>query len=211
MKLSVVTQLRDMVPLRPLRYSEALRLAELQAQKFLRLSGVTEPSVSERIIADLPRVQVARMSPFPTSGASHWSRGQWLVVVNGSEPLTRQRFSMAHEIKHIIDHRFVRLTFSQFPEPERAAMVEQICDYFAGCLLMPRPWVKRLWCSGMQHVPDLARAFGVSQAAISVRLSQIGLTEPVPRCLPSSSDWTFQELAQFRRRPTYQRTRMVVA
>ena len=27
-------------------------------------------------------------------------------------------------------------------------MVEQICDYFAGCLLMPRPWVKRLYCSG---------------------------------------------------------------
>ena len=29
----VVTKLRDMVPLRPLRYSEALRIAELQAQR----------------------------------------------------------------------------------------------------------------------------------------------------------------------------------
>ncbi len=143
-----------MMPLRPLRYAEALRLAEMQAQKYLRLSGVTEPSVSERIIADLPRVQVTRMSPFPTSGASHWSRGQWLVVVNGSEPLTRQRFSLAHEIKHVIDHRFARLIFSQFPKSERAAMVEQVCDYFAGCLLMPRPWVKRSWASGIQRLPS---------------------------------------------------------
>ena len=65
-------------------------------------------------------------------------------------------------------------------------MVERICDYFAGCLLMPRPWVKRLYCSGVQHLPDLAQAFGVSQAAMSVRLNQIGLVEPTPRCLPAS-------------------------
>jgi len=37
MNPSIVTKLRDTVPLRPLRYSEALRLAELQAQKFLAL------------------------------------------------------------------------------------------------------------------------------------------------------------------------------
>ena len=32
MNPSIITRLRDTVPLRPLRYSEALRLAELQAQ-----------------------------------------------------------------------------------------------------------------------------------------------------------------------------------
>jgi hypothetical protein len=109
MNPGIVTQLRDKVPLRPLLMSEALRLSELQAQRFLAMTGITEPAVPERIIAELPRLRVARMSPFPTSGASHWSLGQWLVVVNGSEPLTRQRFSLAHELKHIIDHRFVTL------------------------------------------------------------------------------------------------------
>ena len=69
----------------------------------------------ERIITDLPYVQVTRMSPFPSSGASHWSSGRWLVVINGSEPATRQRFSLAHEAKHIIDHRFVNLIYSALP------------------------------------------------------------------------------------------------
>jgi Zn-dependent peptidase ImmA (M78 family) len=202
---SAITKLRDIVPLRPLRYSEALRLAEMQAQKFLTLSGVTEPSVPERIISELPRLYVARLSPFPTSGASNWSHGRWLVALNGSEPATRQRFCLAHEFKHIVDHRFVRLTYSSFPEAERRYLVERICDYFAACLLMPRPWVKRLYCSGLQYLPDLARAFGVSQAAMTVRLNQIGLVEAAPRCLPVSKDWTLRALSEINDRPIYQR------
>lgn len=205
MKPAVVTRLRDIVPLRPLRYGEALRVAELQAQRFLALAGVTEPSVPEQVITDLPRTQVVRLSPFPTSGATHWANGRWLVVLNGSEPTTRQRFSLAHELKHIVDHRFVDLIYSGLPKDERDTLIEQICDYFAGCLLMPRPWVKRLYCSGMQHLPELARTFGVSQAAMSVRLSQIGLTERSPRCLPNSKDWTLQALREIAERPTYQR------
>jgi Zn-dependent peptidase ImmA (M78 family) len=202
---SAITKLRDIVPLRPLRYSEALRLAELQAQKFLTFSGVTVPSVPERIITELPRFHVARLSPFPTSGASHWSQGRWLVALNGSEPATRQRFSLAHEFKHIIDHRFVDLTYGKFPELERRALIEQICDYFAGCLLMPRPWVKRLYCSGLQYLPDLAQAFGVSQAAMIVRLNQIGLVQATPRCLPVSNDWTLKAIRDLTDGPIYQR------
>lgn len=200
-----VTKLRDVVPLRPLRRWEALRIAELQAQRFLKLSGVTGPAVPERIITELPRIQVTHLNPFPTSAASHWAAGRWLVAIRATEPATRQRFSLAHEFKHIIDHRFVKLIYSGFPETERHEMVEQICDYFAGCLLMPRPWVKSIYCSGVQDLPELARTFGVSQAAMEVRLNQIGLIDPTPRCLPISTDWTRRALQQIKDRPMYQR------
>jgi Zn-dependent peptidase ImmA (M78 family) len=206
MSPSIIMKLRDMVPLRPLRYSEALRLAELQAQRFLELVGVSEPSIPERVITELPRIEVNRLSPFPTSGASQWAQGRWLVVLNGSEPLTRQRFSLAHELKHIIDHRFGGLMYAKFPASDRNAMVEHICDYFAGCLLMPRPWVKRIYGSGLQRLPDLAQRFGVSQAAMSVRLNQIGLTGPTPRCLPGTRDWTRRSAQHRPKRSFYQRT-----
>jgi Zn-dependent peptidase ImmA (M78 family) len=201
----VVTKLRDLVPLRPLRYTEALRIADFQAQRFLEAVQITGPAVPTSVITDLPRLKVTRLSPFPTSGASHWYLGQWLVVLNGAEPATRQRFSLAHEFKHIVDHRFVHSIYSRFPDKERAAMIEQVCDYFAGCLLMPRPWVKHLYCSGVQHLPDLAQAFGVSQAAMTVRLNQIGLIEPTPRCLPLSKDWTLEALKASNNRPIYRR------
>lgn len=203
---SAITRLRDMVPLRPLRHSEALRIAELQAQRFLTLAGVTQQPIPERVIAELPRIEITRLSPFPTSGASHWVAGRWLVAINGAEPVTRQRFSIAHEFKHIVDHRFVDLIYSAFPDIERHAKIEQICDYFAGCVLMPRPWVKRAWASGIQELPELATAFNVSQAAMSVRLQQIGLAEPTPRCLPIESDWTHRALQQLAEGSLYQRT-----
>jgi Zn-dependent peptidase ImmA (M78 family) len=66
-------------------------------------------------------------------------------------------------------------------------MIEQLCDYFAACLLMPRPWVKRAYCGGVQNVAQLASMFDVSQPAMQVRLSAIGLIDRAPRCI---DDWT---------------------
>ncbi len=109
------------------------------------------------------------------------------MLLNGSEPRERQRFSLAHEFKHIIDHRFADLMYGKFPKADRQRMIEQLCDYFAACLLMPRPWVKTAYCSGIQKLPALARLFDVSEAAMQVRLSSIGLIDPTPRCI---SDWS---------------------
>ena len=205
MKPGPITTLRDIVPLRPLRYLEAIRIAEFQAQKFLTLSGITEPSVPERIIRDLPKLHVTRLSPFPVSGASNWVNGRWLIAIKGSEPASRQRFTLAHEFKHILDHRFVNLIYSGFPEADRQHMVEQICDYFAGCLLMPRPWLKRLFFAGLNQITELADTFGVSQAAMTVRLNQIGVLDPVPRCAPIGDEGTRQILSDLKNRSIYQR------
>ena len=70
------------------------------------------------------------------------------------------------------------------PSHQRA---EAICDYFAACLLMPRPAIKAAWGSGHQRVDDLAAHFGVSQAAMGLRLFQLGLTTGRNRC-PGPSD-----------------------
>jgi Zn-dependent peptidase ImmA (M78 family) len=53
-----------------------------------------------------------------------------------------------------------------------------MCDVFAACLLMPRPWVKRLWAQGVQDLAVLAAVFNVSPAAMDRRLQELGLTEP---------------------------------
>lgn len=211
MSAGIISQLRDIVPIRPLTRAEHLRLAELQAQRFLKLVGVTRPSVPERVICELPRIEVNRLSPFPVSGATHWGSGQWLVVLNGSEPLVRQRFSLAHELKHIIDHRFELIIYEGLPADYRREAIEQICDYFAGCLLMPRPWVKRTFCSGVQQLPALAATFGVSQAAMQVRLNQIGLVEPTTRCGVPRRDWAVRAIEKSSAGALYERQAPVFA
>lgn len=189
MKPGVITQLRDFVPIRPLTRTEAFRIAELQALRFLDAVGATEPPVREETISGLPRVHVERISPLPVSGATHWEHGHWLILLNGGEPLVRQRFSLAHELKHILDHRFIHVLYQRIPEGQRADFVEQVCDYFAGNVLVPRPWLKRAWGDGIQDPARLAARFGVSQLAIQVRLAQIGLGERPKRCNRIDPNW----------------------
>jgi Zn-dependent peptidase ImmA (M78 family) len=180
---SHITALRDIMPIRPLSFAEALRTAELQATKLLELSGLSEPPFPESIISELPRVQVERIIPAPASGASQWSRGRWLILLNGSETAGRQRFSLAHEFKHVLDNPFIDVLYPPSGGLSRHERAEQVCDYFAGCLLIPRRWMKRSWTTGTQEPRALARQFDVSKQAIQVRLLQIGLTEPGSRCL----------------------------
>ncbi|MEW6153922.1 MAG: ImmA/IrrE family metallo-endopeptidase [Actinomycetota bacterium] len=179
----IIRNLRDRVPIRPLSVIEAVRVAELQASRFLELAAITKPPVPESMISGLPRVQVERMAAAPMSGATQWSHGRWLIVVNGAEPKVRQRFSVAHEFKHVLDNPFIAKLYPSVPGQTAAERAEAVCDYFAGCLLMPRAWVKRLYCDeGVQDLRRLALRFDVSQMAMQVRLLQIGLVDPGPRC-----------------------------
>lgn len=182
MSRSVIAQLRDIVPLRPLTRHEALSIAERQALMLRKLLDVPGATIHEFHLADLPRIEILRKSPWPVSGATQWVSGRWIIVLNGAESPRRQRFSLCHELKHVIDHPFIDVLYRGIDETERHAWIEQVCDYFAGCLLMPRPALKRAWTTGRQDLPTLAATFNVSQAAMNTRLSQTGLSEPTGRC-----------------------------
>lgn len=179
---SIIRQLRAMTPLRPLTESDAKSLAERQAIIMLELLSQRDPAVDVGVIADIPRIEV-KVEPGlhlgGISGFSQWSKGRWLVVVNSSDSVTRRRFTLSHEFKHVIDHPFAKVIYSKLSEveAEREHMTERICDYFAGCLLVPRNWLKRAWASGIQGRTALAALFNVSEAAIVVRLQQTGIIE----------------------------------
>lgn len=179
---SLLVQLRSVVPARPLLYAEALRIAELQANRFLMLSGVTEPGTPSEVVTDLRFVQVSRRSDLPASGYTDWYKPHWLIILSRSEPLVRQRFTLMHEFKHVLDHPFVAGLYPSTGTNTSEARAESVADHFAACVLMPKRFVKRLFGEGHQKVSELANIFGVSEVAMAYRLRQLGLTEPVARC-----------------------------
>jgi Zn-dependent peptidase ImmA (M78 family) len=182
---STLTQLRDSVPLRRLTTAEALRVAEAQANRLLRLSGQTEPPVGEEVIAQLPGIEIQRVTPAKAHAAVQWSHGRWLILLNAADQRGRQRFSLAHELKHILDHPFVTILYARQDGADEQA--EQACDYFAACLLMPSRWLRQAWAEGMRDVRVLARRFGVTRQAVKVRLLQVGLIEPTDLYLPKEA------------------------
>jgi Zn-dependent peptidase ImmA (M78 family) len=185
---SVLASLRRLAPQRPLQLFEALRVAELQANRFLEISEIHETPVPSEIVSRLPRISVEYDFDMPdsASGASDWddTSKTWVLTINGRQVDTRQRFTLLHEYKHILDHGHAALRVDPGRRYFGLPPVEYVADYFAGCALMPKLLVKRAWGQGIQRSHDLALLFDVSQRAMEVRLAQIGLTDTAARCAP---------------------------
>lgn len=175
---SVLATLRHLIPDRPLQLHEALQIAELQANRLLELSGNTAHPAGAELVVGLPRIRV-EYRRLPTSGLSYWNGREWVIGINRGEPETRQRFTLLHEFKHIIDHGRTHHLYRNNPR-----LAERAADYFAGCALMPKRLIKSAWGDGIQRPEDLAQTFEVSEPAIRIRLAQLRLTEPDRRCTP---------------------------
>lgn len=177
---SILKSLRALMPMRQLSFTEGRQIAELQASRLLALHGVAGPAVPDEIITELPRVRVEAAYDIPVSGSAFWDGNYWVMTLNASESHLRQRFSLMHEFKHVLDHPFRHLMQNTAPAPEEG--LERIADYFAACVLMPKRWVKAAFYSGAQSTEALADKFQVSRQAMSYRLSELGITESAPRC-----------------------------
>jgi hypothetical protein len=174
---SVLATLRQLVPHRHLNIEEAKRIAEWQAHRLRLLFEIDGPVFPHEIIADLPRIQVEFDSDLPVSGSAHWNGNCWVIVLNALEGPARQRFSLAHEFKHVLDHNVKNFLYH-----DDGKQAEQVADYFAGCLLMPKQHVKRLYYQGIQRPSELSEQFKVSPRAMQFRLQQLGIVSDPARC-----------------------------
>jgi Zn-dependent peptidase ImmA (M78 family) len=180
---TVIEQVRDLMPRRPLLLTEAYSVAERQANKLLELLEITYPHVTYDKLLALPNIEVHvepnyRMTHF--SGMSRFSHGRWLILIDKNDIHGRRRYTLAHEFKHVIDHSLDRVAYSRLgygDEFRRQAHIEAICQHFAGCFLMPKTWVKNSWANGIQDVYTLASLFQVSVTAMEVRLRILGLLD----------------------------------
>jgi Zn-dependent peptidase ImmA (M78 family) len=183
---TVIESLRSLMPIstlyllgRPLTDAEARLVTERQAAELLRLLGITKPSVEIELIAELPEIEISVIPDFPLSGSSEWTGDSWHIKINADDSLWRCRSTLAHELKHILDDPFREELYPEWPHgstdtpPEQA---EAMCEYFAGCVLVPRQWLYRAWDKGIRDPADLASLFDVSQRLIEVRMDQTNVS-----------------------------------
>jgi Zn-dependent peptidase ImmA (M78 family) len=185
---SVLTMLRALVPRRPLTANEALRVAELQANHLLRYFEIETTAVPEEVVSDLPRIRVVQEEGLPVSGAAHWNGRYWVITINADEPIARQRFSLMHEFKHVLDHTTKDFLYHDRRFQTAEEQAERVADYFAACVLMPKRVVVRLWCQGNQDLVRLAHMLRISTRALRFRLDQLGLTDSPRRCVAAGSE-----------------------
>lgn len=177
--MNAVAECRLLCPPRALVPWEARSIAERQAHKLQALLRISEPPFPLEAIRSLPRVEVHYVTSPNLSGAILWQRGKWRILVNRTESRGRRSFSLAHEVKHMIDHPMTGAIYQDSRFGTAHAAAERAADYFAACLLMPRAWIKRcFYDEGFRDPRVLARRFGVSTPAMRYRFDQLGLLEP---------------------------------
>ena len=115
------------------------------------------------------------------------------VIIQASDPKNRQRFTIAHEIGHFhLDHQFpegkhVHVDKGNFIRSRNSISSTGLdpkeieANQFAASLLMPAGFLKEqvrlLEARPLldQHVAQLAKRFGVSEHAMTIRLTRLGL------------------------------------
>jgi hypothetical protein len=107
-------------------------------------------------------------------GRTTWDEGRPRIELRADRPQTRRRFTLAHEIGHILlaqDQSVARRTHGLANDD-----VERLCERIAASILMPRDWVYRFTERERYNLSVLrlmAHKADVSLAAAAVRLAEV--------------------------------------
>jgi Zn-dependent peptidase ImmA (M78 family) len=156
-----------------------MHLAEQQAIALHQELKQTGPPADLAWLTQLNKVTVVlqpRWKMEGLSGMTTWDDGHWIIGINKGNPHARRRFTLGHELKHVLDADRDRITYRSINPAQR----EQIADYFAACYLMPKLWLRRAWTGGIQDVDALAGLFVVSRQAMEKRLKFLGFIDDQP-------------------------------
>jgi hypothetical protein len=137
---------------------------------------------------DLRTLPDAPASPSGTRLSGLLLPDQRRIWVDASEAMRsagRRRFTIAHELGHWCLHAQDGEARARFCRPddvgagasqlELGAGLEHEANRFAAALLMPEPLVRKAAVRARLSIPLLARSFGVSAAAMQVRLQSLHL------------------------------------
>ncbi|HVN75226.1 MAG TPA: ImmA/IrrE family metallo-endopeptidase [Thermoanaerobaculaceae bacterium] len=167
-------------------------LAKRKAQQLLEQAGITKPPVRVETLAKHVGARV-RHEPFSGEGLSGMAYrqpdGRLFIGVNALHPRTRRRFTIAHEIAHLILHQHEDLHIDEAfvieLRNDRSSMAvdekEIEANQFAAELLMPAAWLRddlhdrRIDLeSDNEAIAELAAKYQVSVQAMTIRLSALG-------------------------------------
>jgi Zn-dependent peptidase ImmA (M78 family) len=179
----LLSHVRQLAPKRALTFSESLTVAQHQAGRLRELLDIRAAAMPLDWVPDIPKLTVQVVPAYKlgeeTSGLTTRQDGRYFIAINKNKSRAHRRFTLCHELKHLIDYPYARILHAGLGhgDPEsQEYRIERIADHFAAHLLMPTTLMKRAWGRGLQDPRMLSQVFEVSQEAMRIRLDNLGLT-----------------------------------
>lgn len=170
----LVRRLRALTPAWRVSHREARWITEQQAKLLLTESGITAPPVPDWVATKLDGITIYPLERMPVKGLLGVSRPNSHggdILIDSSQPVTEQRVTLMHELKHIIDG-------GHAAKARHAAShtgSETLCTDFALNVLIPAAWLQNDWQTGHQNIDELADRYQVPSEAMRHRLHTLGL------------------------------------
>jgi len=152
-------------------------------RKRLREAGLLTIPLNVFAVAEFLGVEVVEEAmDDDLSGYLEMHGGHWVAGVNAYHHPNRKRFTIAHEIAHLLLHSSQKTCFQDqiFARREadrsqtEGASMEREADAFAAALLMPANDVRQAIDAGTTSLSELAEKFRVSALAMKFRVKNLG-------------------------------------
>ncbi len=161
---------------RPWIPGRIFQLVEALANRYLKKTKLNQPPVITELIRQFdisPCLEIRTLPLKAYHGAVWHLEDGWVIHLNAEDMPGRQRVTLFHEAFHILAHCSATPVFRRRGIKE-GFFNEMLADYFAGCILMPRVWVKKKWAE-VNDLKQMAEIFQVTEVSMWIRLRTMGL------------------------------------
>jgi len=153
------------------------KLVRKLANKYQAEAGIDRPPVPTDLITQaydhLP-IEV-RQVPLKSHHGAVWRlNDSWVIQLNSSDTPARQRFTLYHEVFHILAHCKATPVFKKKACSQEGTFNELLAEHFAGVILMPDKWVQKKWAE-VKDINRMAAIFEVPKPIVWLALKHLRL------------------------------------
>ena len=155
-----------------------LQTVEMLALEYLIRGGIHHPPVPTEVALLTDEEHPVEVRPVALKahhGAIWCLKDGWIIHLKKDDPFTTQRFTLFHEVFHILAHHR-NTPVSRKRGHRETPFTELLANYFAACVLMPREWIRKNW-KEVHDIKQMAKVFAVPKTAMSFRLKYLGLLQ----------------------------------
>ena len=153
------------------------KLVRKLARKYQEEAGIDRLPVPTALITqtgDKLPIEV-RQVPLKAHHGAVWRLSEcWLVQLNSNDTPARQRFTLYHEIFHILAHCKATPVFKKTSYGQEGYFNELLADHFAGVILMPDKLVMAKWAEA-KDISRMATLFAVPKPLVWFALKHLSL------------------------------------
>jgi len=159
------------------RSGRIFKLVTKLANKYRVEAGIDGLPVPSNLITqaydNLP-IEV-RQVPLKAYHGAVWRLSDcWLIQLNSKDTSARQRFTLYHEIFHILAHCKSTPVFKKTSGSREGTFNELLADDFAAVILVPGNWMRNKWAE-VQDVSRMTAIFDVPKPVMYLSLKTMRL------------------------------------